>query len=189
MRADADDDRRPLSLRTQRALVLVPVAVAIGVVALFWLLRDLPPNWDCGDAEPYGQRARLDAYRSGFEVLHALVALGAAVAIVRLHGERRRRAGATGFGRPAFAGLVLALALAYPLAVAGAIALSLVGNPLGARPAAVLGILALAAAGVHAARRAGEGRVAGLAVAWAILLLTPGVAFLVRLQGDGPIVC
>src|SRR3712207_5682267 len=56
-------------------MLAVYAAVAAGVPAVFWPVRDVPPGWDCGDSEPPGQAARLEAFQEGMIPIHAVAAL------------------------------------------------------------------------------------------------------------------
>ena len=179
-----------------------PALAAAVAVALFWLLRTPPPNYDCGEDQVVSD-ATITAYRSGLVPLHVLVGIVALVGIIALSRARMVRAGrARSLGRPTVIAVLLLVLLAVLTATdwrsglilmwMGAIVVAMFGSA-SATAAALVAVAALVAGGIELARRAGLGRRgAGLgasALAWAVLLLAPGHALVVYLQGDGPLFC
>ena len=93
-----------------RLLALAIVVLVFGVLAvIFWLTRETPTNYGCGEDEPAGND--LDAYRAGASVLHALAALVLLGVIVALSWRRNRRRGLDHPGYPTIAAVAVAVLL------------------------------------------------------------------------------
>lgn len=159
--------------------------IAAALPAAFWPVRDVPKDWDCGEDEPPGQAAKLDAFQAGAIPLHAVAAL---VLLGGLCVWSARRKGGT-VGAPT--GIAAVLLLGY-------LVLMLAWNdaylPLGAA-AILLGavyvtpVVLLVLAGLSLARTRGRDT-AVAALGWALLLLgLPLHLDLVMLQGEGPWFC
>ena len=198
MAARPSEDRRLTAPELGALLALVAVPVLIFVI--FVVLRDSPPNWDCGDNEPVGQDARLDAFRSGAIALHVGCAavLGAAIAALsaeRVHKRGRPRA----VGRPTL--LALALVAAYIVAslivhdlfvFAGFAGFLVIGVGVEATSGGLTVLAALVVAGllVWGARRSRARGYLLATVAWFELTIgLAGSLAVIYLDGNGPILC
>ena len=173
-------------------MVALYAAIAAVVPIPFWLLRDRPENWDCGESAPPGQDAALDDFRAGAIPLHFTAAVVLMMALWAW-SARRRGAGAglpTAWSVVAY-GLYITVAVAWndayaPLAILSVLALIYVMPIL--VPGALLAALIVwvrkpsALEGVRYHLVAGTG--------WALLLVGLPVHFdLVYLTGDGPMFC
>jgi hypothetical protein len=176
------------------AAVVAPAVVAAVAVLLFWLLREPPPGWDCGE-RPAGQPERLDRYRTGLVTLHVAAAAAAIAGLLVLSRLRALRAGRRGIGRATAIGIVAALLAAVPVGLVGGVALGAVSELLGGpQVLAVVAVTALSAAASGLAARTAaapdEPPFDGVALfLWALLALLPGHALAVGLQGSGPWFC
>ena len=158
------------------------------LAALFWLGRDIPVDYGCGETEPAGND--LDAFRRGAPIAHALAALILLGAIVYLSWRRNVRRGLDRPGRPtviaaSVAALVIVVAVLNEDVGVLVIAASLITSGL------VYGLLVGAVClvvGASTSDRVGYWlTMVGL---WqAVLGGVPFHALLVYLQGHGPILC
>ncbi len=178
-----------LSGRTERALaVALVVVLGLLLAALFWLGRDIPVDYGCGETEPAGND--LDSFRRGAPLAHALAAMILLGAIVYLSWRRNVRRGLDRPGRPtviaaSVAALVIVVAVLSEDVGVFVIAVSLITSGL------VYGLLVGAAcllAGALMTDRFGYWlTMVGM---WqAVLGGVPFLALLVYLQGHGPVLC
>jgi hypothetical protein len=195
-------DGRPLSPHLRRLVVVGPFVLAVGLVLLFDVLRDIPPSYGCGEDEPAGHDAAVAAYLSGATALH-LIAIAWALGGVALLSARGGR-GPFGIGRPTAVALALVV-VATPLALlandsAGflvilpllLVVLGLVSlaEPFGAQSAGIIAAMLLLAVGLWAGRAVDTGRTgAPRAALWALVVLTGAHLLLVGGQGHGPFFC
>ena len=137
--------------RTDRAwgrdwlpLLIAPTfALAALLPALFDVMKEIPPSYDCGESAGADHDEKVASYQAGYEVLHGLALLLSLSAILALSVARKRREGAGGIGIPticvvAGVGVATLLALLFEPArftavavLLPAIALTLVAQPLG----------------------------------------------------------
>ena len=185
-------------------IVLVPgFLLAIVLVLLFDVLREIPPDYGCGESPAPNLDERVASYQSGFEVLHALTLLLLAAAVAAVSVARRGRAGGRGVGKPTAAvlaaiGLAALAAVAIPDLGVLVVLLFLLAVPLlilaGGLGPQLLGLVAVAAIAwlgvwaVRAARRAGALKRVSV-VCWSLLGLTAGHVLIVAEQGHGPWLC
>ncbi len=178
-----------LSGQTERVLAVALVVVLGGVLAaLFWLGRDLPVDYDCGETEPAGND--LDGFRRGAPFAHALAALILLGAIVYLSWRRNVRRGLDRPGQPTIiaasvAALLIVVAVFSEEFGVLVIAVSLITS--GLMYGLVVGAICLLV-GASTSDRVGYWlTMVGL---WqAVLGGVPFHALLVYLQGNGPILC
>ena len=183
-------------------LVLVPgFLLAIVLVLLFDVVREIPPSYDCGESPAPGHD--VESYRSGFEVLHGLTLLFLVAAVAAVSVARRARSGARGIGKPtavvlAGIGLAALAALAIPdlemlalLALLPALPLLILAAGLGPQLLGLIAVAVFAWLGVWAVgavRR--EGALTQVsALCWTLLALTAGHVLIVAEQGHGPYLC
>jgi hypothetical protein len=164
------------------------VVLGAALAALFWLGREIPVDYGCGETAPPGND--LDAFRRGAPIAHAFAALLLLGTIAALSWRRNRRRGIDRPGKPtvvvaAIVALVTLVAVVNEDVGAAVIALSLVTSGL------VYGLVVGAACLVVGAGIRGP---AGLWVSmvglWqAAVGAVPLHALLVYMQGHGPILC
>jgi len=179
------------------------VGVPLAIVLVFALLRDSPPDFDCGDPKPSGQDARVDDFRAGAIPLHLAGGAILAMALLALSRDRVRAA-----GKDAPVGTVTAVALIafafyvgislvehdlfFPLFIAGFLTVGLLVVILfqNFQPLTILVAIAVVAVLAWLLRRP---RVRGYLLAtlgWAeLLLVLPGSLALIYLDGRGPLLC
>ena len=178
---------------TERRLALVLVVLVFGILALiFWLVRDVPTQYGCGEDPPPGNARELDAFRSGAAVLHALAALALVAVIVTLSWRRnlRRDEALNHPGYPTIAAAALTVLLTLAAVFDQdfgelVLAASLITSGIG------YGMLAGAACLILGAVTNGRASywltMAGL---WhAVVAGVPLHALVVYIQGHGPILC
>jgi hypothetical protein len=161
------------------------VLVATAVPAAFWPVRDVPGNWSCGDSEPPGQDAKIDAFQAGAIPIHAVAALVllAALCAWSAHRGGGSIAWPTALGAALFGGY-LALMLAWNDAYAPLGFVAFVSLAFYAAPILLLVLLVLSL------RRSRVRDTAVAALGWALLLVgLPLHLDLVVLQGGGPFFC
>lgn len=195
-------DRRSLAPHLRRVVVVGSFVLAVGLVLLYDVLREIPPGYGCGEGEPAGHDAAVAAYRSGATALHLIViawTLGG-IALLSAPGGR----GPFGIGRPTAAALALVV-VATPLALLGTdvagvlvlvplllvlLGLVTLAEPLGAQATGIVAALLLLAAGRWARKTLDAGRtVAPRAASWALAVLTGAHLLLVSVQGHGAFLC
>lgn len=185
------NERRRLALA---ALVVAPLLAALAVL-LFDVIREIPPQYGCGDERPNGQDAALATYRRGSVIFHATTMICAFAGLLLLmpwrrifaHESRLRLAVTVALG---IAVLALASALVYVLSILVAVGIVSVAHPLGPKATGAIAVLLLAAGTLVVASKAIADRwlVPG---GWLVVLfvLTSGHWLVVTVQGSGPIVC
>ena len=188
-------------------LVIAPTfLLAAFLPALFDVIRDIPPAYDCGEGPPLGQDHdyAVASYNSGWEVLHGFTMLLSLVAVVALSIARNRRVGEGSVGIPtvcaaAVLGVVALFSLARSgLAGPGAIAallpalmLGLLAAPLGPQLTGLIAAGLILCVGLRATLATSiPGPLHGpSALCWGIFMLTAGHALIVSQQGHGPYLC
>jgi hypothetical protein len=183
------------------------VAVAFLTAALlpfvFEVVREIPPNYDCGEEAPAGLARQVADYREGYIPLHVIAFAAAFGALACLSVARRRRRGLPGIGSAT--GIVLALVgvflvaglvseearVGFALVVFPAIGLLIVAEQIGPEATGFLALGLLLGLGVWLSAGARhQGRLLAASTAcWVLLVLIPAHALIVSEQGGGPIFC
>ena len=169
-------------------------AAAVLLPLPFWPFRERPEDWGCGDSEPPGHDAALDAWRSGAIPLHAgaaLILLAALWAWSARHNEGKAGWRTTFF--VVLTGVYIPIAAAWEEAFAPFAIATYIGAALIAQNAAVAGALAAVLLLGVALRTPPPGKnqfrlVAGLG--WLVLLFgVPAHLTALYAEGYGPIIC
>lgn len=191
---------RTLLPRLRPFVVAGPFVLAAALALVFDVLRDIPPSYGCGDAEPAGHDAAVAAYRSGAIALHliAIASTLGAIAVLSAFGARGR----ISIGRLTIALVLVVVGVSMALVVSGnadwlgvPLLLVLIGfvwlaEPFGAQATGIAAALLLVAAGRWAHRASDAGRsYAACAALWVLALLVGAHLLLVELQGHGAFLC
>ena len=179
---------------SSRWMLAIYVVVAVVLPAPIWLFRDRPPYWSCGDEEPPGQDAALEAFRAGAIPLHAgaaVVLLAALLAWSERHGSDRTRQLTR--VAVALAGAYLLIMLVWheafaPLAVAVFLGAALIGE--NALLVVVIASVLLVIVTARKSARKDDHSWLITALGWTLLLFgVPAHLAAVYLVGYGPIIC
>jgi hypothetical protein len=198
-----------LGAETSWGRAWLPLAVAVPLLAaavlplVFEVVREIPPNYDCGQEAPAGLERQVAEYREGYIPMHVIAFVAAFASLACLSVARRRRRGLPGIGNAT--GIALALVgvflvaglvseearVGLALVVFPAIGLVIVAGMFGAEATGFLALGLLLGLGVWlsaGARR--EGRLLAASTAcWVLLILIPAHVLVVSEQGSGPIFC